>query len=286
VSGVARVARARVRVRRVGWGDLALRGWTVAVFAFLFAPIVVAIVYAFNRGQLGKQSVTFTGFTTHWFAMAWQDTTLRSAVGSSLKVAVAVALLSTVLGTVTGIAVVRHPSRTLRSALQAVVLLLIIVPEVVLAVSLIVFFTKLHVPLGIFPLIAGHTPFTIAVVAVIIRARVLIVDREMEHAATDLGADPLRMFRDILLPQLRPAILAGLILSFTFSFDDLLISEFLTSPRVTTLPVYLFGSTRVGVTPAVYATATMMFVSSAVLLVLGGVVYTRQARRAREESTG
>jgi ABC-type spermidine/putrescine transport system permease subunit II len=211
--------------------------------------------------------------------------TLRSATVSSLKIAVAVAVLSTAIGTVTGIALVRHPSRALRTALQALVLLLIIVPEVVLAVSLIVFFTKLHVPLGLVPLIAGHTPFTIAVVTMIVRARVLIVDREMEYAATDLGADPLRMFRDILLPQLRPAMLAGLILSFTFSFDDLLISEFLTSPRVTTLPVYLFGSTRIGVTPAVYATAAMMFALSAALLVLCGVLYSRHVRRARAASS-
>ena len=178
----------RIRVRRVAWGDHALRAWAGVVFAFLFAPIVVAIIYAFNRGQLGKQSVSFTGFTTHWFSMAWQDTTLRSAVVSSLKVAVAVAVLSTVLGTVTGIALVRHPSRALRTALQGLVLLLIIVPEVVLAVSLIVFFTKLHVPLGIFPLIAGHTPFTIAVVTLIVRARILSVDREMEQNGGLLGS--------------------------------------------------------------------------------------------------
>ena len=133
---------------------------------------------------------------------------------------------------------------------------------------------------------AGHTPFTIAVVTLIVRARVLVVDREMELAATDLGADPWRMFRDILLPQLRPALLAGLILSFTFSFDDLLISEFLTTSQVTTLPVYLFGSTRVGVTPAAYATAAMMLAFSAVLLIACGIIYSRQTRRlrARERS--
>ena len=133
-----RAAGSRGATTRCGCGR---RG----VFAFLFAPILVEVVYAFNRGRLGKQSVSFTGFTTHWFAVAWQDTTLRSAVMTSLQVAVVVAIVSTVLGTVVGIAVVRHPSRTLRTALQALVLLLIIVPEVVLAVSLIVFFSESHV---------------------------------------------------------------------------------------------------------------------------------------------
>jgi ABC-type spermidine/putrescine transport system permease subunit II len=261
------------------WSDRALVVWTVGVFVFLFAPIVTAVIYSFNTGVIGKQTSTFTGATTSWYAAAWDDPTLRTAVSVSFKVAVCVALISVVLGAITGIALARHPSRLLRLSLAAMVFMLVIVPEVVLAVSLLVFYTRAGFELSMWTLVAAHTPFTIAIVAFIVRSRVVALNPALEDAAADLGAGAWQTMRDVILPELRPALIAALILSFTFSFDDLATSEFLTTPTVSTLPVYLFGTLHSGTTPEVYAAAAMMLGFTLVLLLAAGLIYRRQSRR-------
>jgi len=266
------------------WSDRALWGFTAIVFVFLFAPIVTTVLYAFNRGVLGRQTSTFTGFTTQWFSAAWNNGTLRNALSVSLRAAVFVALISTAIGTLTGITLVRHRGRALRVTLEVLVYLLLIVPEIVLAVALLLWYTKLHVPLGMVTLIFGHTPFTIALVSMIIRSRVVALDPRMEEAAADLGAGRWHTLRDVIFPQLRPAIVACLILSFTFSFDDVVISLFLSTPTVTTLPVYLFGTVRLGTTPAAYAIAVIMLVFTLVMLAVAGLLYRRQLRRGRRRA--
>ena len=261
-----------------GWSERGLWGFTAIVFVFLFAPIVTTVLYAFNRGVLGRQTSTFTGFTTQWFAAAWNNSALRNALGVSLRAAIFVALISTAIGTLTGITLVRHRGRLLRGTLEVLVYLLLIVPEIVLAVALLLWYTKLHVSLGLVTLIAGHTPFTIALVSMLIRSRVVALDRRLEEASADLGASRWYTLRDVIFPQLRPAIVACLILSFTFSFDDVVISFFLSTPTVTTLPVYLFGTVRLGTTPAAYAIAVIMLAFTLVMLTFAGLVYRRQLR--------
>lgn len=268
------------RLRRWSWVNGTLRLWAIAVFAFLFAPIVTAVVYSFNRGVLGRQTSSFTGFTTHWYPDAWANGELRHVVGVSFRVAIATALLATVLGTITGFALGRRRGRVIPFALEALVYLLLIVPEIVLAVSLLLFYSKAGVALGLWPLVAGHSPFTIAVVAIIVRSRVVALDRATEDAAADLGAGPWRTFWDVTFPQLRPAMLAGAVLAFTFSFDDLVISLFLTTPTVSTLPVYLFGTVRLGVRPDVYAIAAMMLAFTLVMLAIAAALYRWQSRRS------
>jgi ABC-type spermidine/putrescine transport system permease subunit II len=266
-------------LRRVDPTDAGLALWTGCVFIFLFAPIVTAVLYSFNRGVLGKQTATFTGFTTHWYPDAWHNSDLRHTVGVSFRVALATAVIAAVIGTMAGLTLARHRGRILTLSLEAMIYLLLIVPEIVLGVSLLLYYAKLGVSLGYWPLVAGHSPFTIAVVALIVRARALTLDRAAEESAADLGAGAFRTFWDVVRPQLQPAILAGALLAFTFSFDDLVISVFLTTPTVNTLPVYLFGSVRFGVTPDVYAIATMMLGFTLLVLGVGGVLYRLYARR-------
>jgi ABC-type spermidine/putrescine transport system permease subunit II len=261
------------------WWDRLLLAWVGAVLLFLLAPIITAVVYSFNEGELGRQTSTFTRFTTQWYSVAWSDFVLRHAVSVSLRVAVVVALLSVVLGTITGLALARHPSRILRGTLQVLVYLLLIVPEVVLAVSLLLWYTKTHVALGLATLIAAHTPYALSIVALIVRSRVVAFDPRLEESAGDLGARSWQVTRDVLLPQLRPALIAGLMLAFTLSFDDLVISDFLATPTVTTLPVYLFGTVHTGTTPEVYAAASMMLGFTLTVLGLTGVIYRQQSRR-------
>lgn len=265
--------------RKGRWWDWGLLAWVGAVLLFLLAPIVTAVVYSFNEGSLGRQTSTFTHFTTQWYGIAWSDSTLRHSVSVSLRAAVVVALLSVVLGTITGLTLARHPSRLLRGTLQVLVYLLLIVPEVVLAVSLLLWYTKTHVALGLATLIAGHTPYALSIVALIVRSRVVAFDPGLEESAGDLGARSWQVTRDVWLPQLRPALIAGLMLAFTLSFDDLVISDFLATPTVTTLPVYLFGTVHTGTTPEVYAAASMMLGFTLTVLGLTAIVYRRQSRR-------
>jgi ABC-type spermidine/putrescine transport system permease subunit II len=273
MSGLAGAAR------RLPWTTGALGLWTGLVFAFLFAPIVTAVLYSFNEGILGKQSATFVAFTTRWYSVAWHNDALRHSVAVSLQVALLTALIATALGTPAALALARSRGRVLPASLEMLVYLLLIIPEIVLGVGFLLFYSKLGVALGMWPLVAAHSPFTIAVVALVVRARALAIDRATEDAAADLGAGRWRIFWTITLPQLQTAILAAAVLAFTFSFDDLVISVFLTTPTVTTLPVYLFGSARFGVTPDVYAVAAVMLMFTLAMLALVALVYRWQARR-------
>lgn len=273
------IRRVGQRIRRTSAVNWLLAGWSAIVFVFLFAPIVTAVLYSFNQGILGRQTSDFTGFTTQWYSAAWSNGALRHSITISFKVAICTAVLAGVLGTITGFVLARHRGRVVRVTLEVLVYLLLIVPEIVLAVALLVFYTKVGMNLGLWTLIAAHSPFTIAVVALIVRARVVSIDRSTEEAAADLGANRRQTFWDVTLPQVRLAVLAGMLLAFTFSFDDLVISLFLSTPTVTTLPVYLFGSVQLGVRPDVYAIASLMLAFTLVLLAASAVVYRWQRRQ-------
>ncbi len=268
-------------LRKLDVINLGLYIWAALMIVFLLAPIVTVVVFAFNEGELGKQTATFTGFTTKWFSTAWDTASLRGGLWVSLKVAVPTAFVSVILGTAAGIAVVRHPWKPVRRWLEALMYFLLVVPEIVLGVSLLIFYTRSHFTLGYFTLIAGHSPFPIAVVALIVRSRVVALDANLEDAAADLGARSWVRLRDIVLPQLLPALIAGLIMCFTFSFDDLIISELLATPTVSTLPVYIYGSAaRNEVAPSIYAIATLMLAVTLIGFALVGLVFRFFGRRS------
>jgi ABC-type spermidine/putrescine transport system permease subunit II len=258
--------------RRFNAIDTGLWLITICVFIFLLAPIVTVVIFAFNKGELGKQTSTFTGFTTHWFSAVWADPTLHHSLAVSLKVAVPMALISVIVGTTAGLAVVRHPWKPMRLMLEALMYYLLVVPEIVLGISLLIFFTRSNFTLGYMTLIAGHSPFPIAVVALIVRSRVVALDATLEDAAADLGARSWRSLLDVVLPQLLPAI-----------FDDLIISEMLATPTVSTLPVYIFGETHSGVAPNVYAIATMMLAVTLIGFALVGIVSRIFARAGAQD---
>ncbi|MBZ9935944.1 ABC transporter permease [Mesorhizobium sp. BR1-1-16] len=258
--------------------DAALLIWYgVAVF-FLFAPIVAAIVYSFNTGVVNKQTATWTGWTLHWYPAAWYDLSLRRSVEQSFIVAFWTALVSVIVGAALGYAMVRHPVASVRRLLAGLTYVLLIVPESVIGVSLLLFYAVTRIPLSTATLVAGITPLTIAVVALIMRARVLTLDRRIEEAAADLGSSRLTTIRLIILPQVAPALLAGAVMAYTFAFDNLVVSAFLTTPQVNTLPVYLYGSLQYGPSPAVYAAASAVFVFTLVMLGIAGLIY-RSSRR-------
>ena len=261
-------------------GSIALGLWYGLVVVFLFAPIVVSIIYSFNVGSLGKQTATFTGWTLDWFASAWTNVSLRRAITTSLIASFWSALISVVVGSSLGFALVRHPSPTVRRLLSGLTYVLLIVPETVIGVSLLLFYAVSGVRLGLWTLVAGITPLAIAVTALIVRAGVLTLDRRLEDAAADLGANRWKTIWFVILPHLAPAVLAGALMSYVFSFDNLVISTFLTTPSINTLPVYLYGSLQYGPTPAVYAAATSVFVFTLLLVGIAGLLYRAVLHRS------
>ena len=254
-------------------GRLALLVWYLLAVVFLFAPIVTSIVYAFNVGLIGKQSSIFTGWTTSWFLAAWQNLSLRHAIFTSLEVSFWAALISLLLGSALGYALVRHPKPGIRRALTGLTYILLIVPETVTGVSLLLFYAVTRVPLSFWTLVAGITPLAISVVALIVRAGVLTLDRRLDEAAADLGANPAQTLWFVVLPHLAPAMLAGALMAYVFSFDNLVVSSFLTTPQVNTLPVYLYGSLQYGPSPAIYAAAAAVFVFTMLILAVAALLY-------------
>jgi ABC-type spermidine/putrescine transport system permease subunit II len=260
-------------------GRAALAVWYVLVLLFLFMPIATSIAYAFNEGSLNRQTAAFTGWTVRWFAAAWANVTLRNAVVTSLTVSFWAALISVVIGSALGFALVRHPSRRVRLFLTGLTYVLLIVPETVVGVSLLLFYAVTGLPLGMATLVAGITPLAISVTALIVRAGVVTLDRRIEEAAADLGANRRQTLWFVVLPHLLPAVLAGALMSYVFAFDNLVISSFLTTPQINTLPVYLYGSLQYGPSPAVYAAAASVLVLTILLVGLAGLFYRLALRR-------
>jgi ABC-type spermidine/putrescine transport system permease subunit II len=256
-----------------------LGGYSALVYCFLFLPIVVVVAYAFNSGT---NVASFAGFSTQWFSRALQDDTITSAVGRSLQIAVASAIVATVFGTAAALALSRV-SRRIRAPFDVLVFLTLVVPELVIAISVLIFFVNLGFELGVVTMFLGHTVFNASLVMLIVRARFVSMGSTLEEASMDLGAPPLATFRQITLPRLAPAIVAGGMLAFTFSFDDVVISNFTAGAGNDTWPLRIFAGIRFGLRPDLNATATMML---AVTLLGLGAAYLAIRRAARDQGEG
>ena len=262
--------------RRIDGGRV-LTGWAVLVYTFLYAPIAVVVIFAFNSN---RQVTIWHGFTTHWFGDAWNNQIYRSALETSLRIALASSLLSTILGTAAALALARMHRRW-RMPFDALVYLTLVVPEIVIAVASLIFFVRFHARFATFPLLGqttillGHTVFNASLVTLIVRARFVGMGSTLEEASFDLGAGPLSTFRQITLPRLYPAVLAAAMLSFVFSFDDYVLSAFTAGGTTQTWPMVVFAAVRFGVTPAINAFATLMLLVTLSVLALTGLVLRR-----------
>jgi spermidine/putrescine transport system permease protein/putrescine transport system permease protein len=258
-------------------GGRVLTGWAMLVYTFLYAPIAVVVIFAFNNN---RQVTIWHGFTTHWFGDAWNNQIYRSALATSLRIALASSLLSTILGTAAALALARMQRRW-RMPFDALVYLTLVVPEIVIAVASLIFFVRFHARFATFPLLGqttillGHTVFNASLVTLIVRARFVGMGSTLEEASFDLGAGPLSTFRQITLPRLYPAVLAAAMLSFVFSFDDYLLSAFTAGGTTQTWPMVVFAAVRFGVTPAINAFATLMLLVTLSVLALTGLVLRR-----------
>ena len=273
------------------WGERLTRLYTILVFAFLFLPILIVVIYSFNAG---RHVTELLGFSTKWYAAAWSNRFLRDALEHSLVIASITAILATVFGTASALAMDRLGSRA-RWVFELLTYVAIIVPGIVIGIATLIFivtaldwlnpwiayFTSSQGPeigLGLGSVIAAHTLFTMGIVNVLVRTRMRGLDRTLIEASEDLFATPWRTFVQVTFPQLLPAIVAGGLLAFTFSFDDFIIA-FFTAGQDQTVPIYLFASIRRGVSPEVNAIATVLLTVTIVAMITAGLVYRRGHRR-------
>lgn len=231
---------------------------------FLYAPILVLVAYSFNASNL---VTVWGGFSIRWYAALFSDGPLLAAAWVSLQVAVLASLIATILGTLAAIALERHGRFRGRSLFTGLVYGPMVMPEVMIGLSLLLLFIGIGLDRGLLTIAIAHATFCTGFVAVVVSARLRGLDRSLEEAAADLGASPLRVLATITLPLLTPAIVAGALLAFTLSLDDLVIASFVSGPGATTLPMRLYSQVRLGVNPEINAASTLLvsLVSAAVL---------------------
>jgi spermidine/putrescine transport system permease protein len=262
------------------WTRFILPGFTWLMILYLTLPIFMMILYSFNDIPVvgsPRQTPKFWGFTTHWWRDLFGIAGLSDALRTSLIIAPLSAFAATVLGTLVGLALGRYRFRG-KAPVNFVIFLAIAVPEIVLGSSLLSMFILAQTPpIGFTTILLSHIGFSIAFVAVTVRARVQGLDRSLEDAAQDLFANPITTFFRVTLPLIAPAILAGFLLAFVLSLDDFVITNF-TSGSVQTFPVWVFGATRIGLPPQVNVMGTLLF-GAGLLFAVGNVIVQR--RRAR-----
>ena len=230
-------------------------------YAFLYVPIASVIVYSFNDSRIAN---VWGGFSLRWYAALLQDDQVLSAAWLSLRIAVVSATLATVLGMLIALALIRLGRFRGRTLLGGMVAAPLVMPEVITGISLLFLFVTLQqwvgwpAGRGAMTITIAHVTFSVAYVTVVVRSRLTGMNQDLEEAALDLGATPLRAFWDVTLPAMLPGLIAGWLLAFTLSLDDLVISSFVSGPGATTLPMLIFSKVRLGVTPEINALAALI----------------------------
>jgi len=278
-----------------------MRAYAIAVYLFLYIPIGIIVLFSFNAG---RHASDFQGLSTKWYGTAISNPFMVDALTTSLIVAFSTAVLATLFGTMAALGLQRVSGR-LRALYDAVIYIAIMIPGIVIGIATLIALVSVfnflnpliesvwpagpatapRLNMGYGSLIAAHTLFTMALVIVIVRARISGMDRGLIEASADLYATPWRTFWQVTLPLIFPAVLAGFLLSFTFSFDDFIIAFFVAGSE-TTLPIYVFSSIRRGVTPEINAIGTMVLGTSLTLLILAQFLLRARDRRARSSAAG
>jgi spermidine/putrescine transport system permease protein len=239
-----------------------LPSFTTLVYLFLYAPIVVLIVLSFNNSRF---NTVWNGFTWRWYGLAWRDAELIAALRASLLVAFTTTIISTSIGTAAALALARYRMR-LKSAVEALVFLPVIIPEIVLGFATASFFGIVGKAFGLSTIIAAHVAFSISYVVFIVRAKVSGLDSTLEEAAMDLGATPGATFSKVTLPLILPAIVSAALLVFTISLDDYVITSFVAGPGGATLPLKIYSMVRTGVTPEINAISTVLLIATVLMV--------------------
>jgi putrescine transport system permease protein len=253
----------------------------VVGFSFLYLPIVLLVIYSFNESRL---VTVWGGFSTKWYASLLQNEQLLDAAWVTLRVAFVSASIATVFGTMAALVLVRSGRFLGRSFFSGMIFAPLVMPEVILGLSLLLLFVAIDQTRGFWTGMLAHTTFAMCYVAVVVQSRLVGFDKSIEEAAADLGCPPVKTFFLITLPIILPGVIAGWMLAFTLSLDDLVIASFTTGPGATTLPMKIYSQVRLGVTPEINAVCTILVALVTVGVIAASIVTKRQqVQRERDE---
>ncbi len=245
-----------MRRRPIGLWAAALAG-----YAFLYVPLLIVIVYSFNDSRLNAEWV---GFTLGWYDKLFHNQDMLLAAGNSLLIGLTASAVATVLGTMAGMAMYRYRPRLL----SILVLAPIAIPEILMGVSLLIFFVLLNLTLGLVSVALAHIAFCIGFVAIVVRSRLAGMDESLTEAARDCGASPLNAFRYVTLPLIMPGVIAGALMAFTLSIDDFVITFFTAGAGTVTLPLQIYSMIKIAVTPEVNAVSTLLMLLTLALIIV------------------
>ncbi|GKX57905.1 spermidine/putrescine ABC transporter permease PotC [Leminorella grimontii] len=249
-------------------GRLFRGGFMTAVYAFLYIPIVILIVNSFN---VAKYGVTWRGFTTQWYEILMNNDSLLQAAGHSVVIASLSATFATLIGSLTAVALYRYQFRG-KPFVGGMLFVVMMSPDIVMAISLLALYMLLGLSLGFWTLMLAHITFCLPFVTITVYSRLKGFDVRMLEAARDLGAGEFTIMRKIVLPLAMPAVVAGWLLSFTLSMDDVVVSSFVTGPSYEILPLKIYSMVKVGMSPEVNALATIMLVFSLILVLVSQLI--------------
>lgn len=274
-----------------GWGRnraLALYGLLSLAYAFLYVPIVVMIIYSFNASRL---VTVWGGFSFKWYGELLQDEKVLDAAWLSLQVAVANATIATILGTLAAVVLVRFRRFRGRTLFTGMIAAPLVMPEIITGLAMLLLFVAMEQAIGwpegrsMTTIVIAHVTFSLSFVTVVVQSRLAQMDASLEEAAMDLGARPAKVFLVITLPIIAPALLAGWLLAFTLSIDDVVISAFVSGPGASPLPIVIFSKVRLGVSPEINALATIVVALVGVAMAIAGRVMLSRDREERHHPT-
>ncbi|MDD1496904.1 MULTISPECIES: ABC transporter permease [Agrobacterium] len=250
-------------------------------FAFLYIPILILVIYSFNASKL---VTVWGGFSLHWYQSMWSNEGLMDAAWITLRVGMLSATIGTILGTLAALSLTRFARFPGRVLFSGMIYAPLVMPEVITGLSLLLLFVSIGVDRGFWTVVIAHTTFTMCYVAIVVQSRLLTFDRSLEEAALDLGCPPVKTFFRITLPLIMPAVVAGWMLAFTLSLDDLVIASFTTGPGATTLPIKIYSQVRLGVTPEINAVCTILIGLVTIGVICASITSKRsELQRMRDE---
>ena len=253
------------------WSNLYL----AIMILLMYFPLVMVVIFSFNESRL---SANFTGFSFKWYETLANDRDLKEALFNSILLGVLSCGISAVIGTLGAVGMARVKYKT-KGMMEYLSTIPIMIPEIILGMVFLVFFSMLNLPFGMTTLVIAHTTFCIPYIFMMVKARLVGIDKSLEEAARDLGAGPIRTFFDITMPLIAPAVLSGSLLAFAMSFDDVVISIFVNGPRLNTLPVKVYAQLKTGVTPEINALCTIILVVITAVLFLSSFLSKRAEKK-------
>jgi putrescine transport system permease protein len=250
-------------------------------FAFLYLPMIILVIYSFNASKL---VTVWAGFSTRWYGELLQNQAFLDAALVTLKVGLVSSTIATILGTLAAYVLVRMGRFRGRTLFTGMIYAPLVMPEVITGLSLLLLFIGIGLDRGVLTIVLAHTTFAMCYVSVVVSSRLVSFDRSLEEAALDLGATPFETFRLITLPIIAPAVIAGWLLAFTLSLDDLVIASFTAGPSATTLPMKIFSAVRLGVSPEINALSTIMIGIVTFGVITASLITKRAAVRYQSEA--